>query len=73
MNFQTIWIPKGILAKFCQKKAGLGKNSYLLKVCYRFSIFLLNSQTLNVVVTETFKVTFNNPMAVIRFSQFFPI
>ena len=29
MNFQTIWIPKGILAKKNQKKAGLGKHSYL--------------------------------------------
>ena len=29
MNFQTIWIPKGILAKLFSKKAGLGKHSYL--------------------------------------------
>ena len=29
MNFQTIWIPKGILANFCQKKTGLEKHSYL--------------------------------------------
>ena len=27
-------------------------------------MFLLNNQTLNVVVTETFKVTFDNPMDV---------
>ena len=29
MNFQSIWIPKGFWQKFCQKKAGLGKHSYL--------------------------------------------
>ena len=29
MNFQTIWIPKGIWAKFLTEKAGLGKHSYL--------------------------------------------
>ena len=29
MNFQTIWIPKGILAKFLSEKAGLWKHSYL--------------------------------------------
>ena len=29
MNFQTNWIPKGILAKFLSEKAGLEKNSYL--------------------------------------------
>ena len=30
LNFQTIWIPKGILAKnLSEKKAVLGKHSYL--------------------------------------------
>ena len=29
MNFQTIWIPKGILGIFLSEKAGLGKHSYL--------------------------------------------
>ena len=29
MNFQTIWISKGILATFLSEKAGLGKHSYL--------------------------------------------
>ena len=29
MNFQTIWIPKGILAKFLSEKGGPGKHSYL--------------------------------------------
>ena len=29
MNFQTISIPKGILATFLSEKAGLGKHSYL--------------------------------------------
>ena len=29
MNFQTIKIPKGFWQKFCQKKGGLGKHSYL--------------------------------------------
>ena len=29
MNFQAIWIPKGILAKLLSEKAGLGEHSYL--------------------------------------------
>ena len=29
MNFQTIWIPKGILAKILSEKAGLRQHSYL--------------------------------------------
>ena len=29
MNFQRIWISKGILAKNLSEKAGLGKHSYL--------------------------------------------
>ena len=29
MNFETTWIPKGILANFLSEKAGLGKRSYL--------------------------------------------
>ena len=29
MNFQTIWILKGILAKFMSEKAGLEKHCYL--------------------------------------------
>ena len=28
-DFQTIWIPKGIWAKFLSEKADFGKHSYL--------------------------------------------
>ena len=29
MNFQKFGLPKGFWQNFCQKKAGLGKHSYL--------------------------------------------
>ena len=38
MNFLTIWIPKGILAKLLSEKAGLEKHS-----CLKYALVSLKS------------------------------
>ena len=63
MNFQTIWIPLGFLAKFCQKKAGLEKHSYLKyalegKRCKKTlkATFFLRSRKGTILFMNTFDI-----------------